>query len=84
MLTVTGIWPEGADGTDVNACSRSHNHELVASADDFGKVNLYKYPACQPKVSATFKYFNSLWNLCRVMFSEPLLLVWTDIFISKE
>lgn len=50
-FNVCGIWPEGADGTDVNACARSHNLEVVASADDFGKVNLYKYPACQPKSS---------------------------------
>ena len=47
---VAGIWPEGADGTDVNACSRSNKHHLVASADDFGKVNLYGYPCNQPKV----------------------------------
>lgn len=46
----TGIWPEGADGTDVNACSRSNNESYLATADDFGKVNLYKYPCCQPKV----------------------------------
>lgn len=44
-----GIWPEGADGTDINACCRSHNlKQLVATADDFGKVNLYKYPCNQP------------------------------------
>jgi len=48
-FNVCGIWPEGADGTDVNACTRSHKENLVASADDFGKVNLYKYPCCQPK-----------------------------------
>jgi len=48
-FNVCGIWPEGADGTDVNACTRSHKENLVASADDFGKVNLYKYPSCQPK-----------------------------------
>lgn len=44
----TGIWPEGADGTDVNACARSNGRRLVASADDYGKVNLYRYPCPQP------------------------------------
>ncbi|PRD20562.1 UNVERIFIED_CONTAM: Eml2 [Trichonephila clavipes] len=44
-----GIWPENADGSDVNTCSRSHNQKLVATGDDFGKVNIYSYPACQPK-----------------------------------
>lgn len=46
-----GIWPEGADGTDVNHCDRSHNGELMATADDFGKVKLYSYPVIQPRVS---------------------------------
>jgi len=45
-----GIWREGADGTDINACCRSHNQQLLASADDFGSVNLYEYPSSQPRV----------------------------------
>ncbi|XP_041351866.1 echinoderm microtubule-associated protein-like 2 isoform X3 [Gigantopelta aegis] len=50
-FSVAGIWPEGADGTDVNSCCRSHNKNVIATADDFGKVCLYKYPCCQPKSS---------------------------------
>ncbi|XP_074659724.1 echinoderm microtubule-associated protein-like 2 [Tubulanus polymorphus] len=46
-----GIWPEGADGTDVNGCCRNNQKTLVASADDFGKVNLYQYPCCQPRAA---------------------------------
>jgi len=46
-----GIWPEGADGTDVNHCERSHDGRLMATADDFGKVKLYSYPVIQPRVS---------------------------------
>lgn len=49
-FTTVGIWPPEADGTDINACDRSHNSELLASVDDFGKVNLYAYPAIQPQV----------------------------------
>ena len=45
-----GMWREGADGTDINACCRSHNQQLLASADDFGFVNLYEYPSSQPRV----------------------------------
>ncbi|XP_076397531.1 echinoderm microtubule-associated protein-like 2 isoform X6 [Megachile rotundata] len=44
-----GIWPEGADGTDVNNCTRSNDGKLLATGDDFGKVKLFSYPACQPK-----------------------------------
>ncbi|KAK9717603.1 HELP motif [Popillia japonica] len=47
-FTTVGIWPSDADGTDINACDRSHNSELIASVDDFGKVNLFSYPAIQP------------------------------------
>ncbi|KAI4463398.1 wd-40 repeat protein [Holotrichia oblita] len=54
-FTTAGIWPSDADGTDINACDRSHNSELIASVDDFGKVNLYSYPAIQPQV---ILYFN--------------------------
>ena len=41
-----GIWPEDADGTDINACCRSNigERELLATADDFGKVKLFNYP----------------------------------------
>ncbi|XP_060877124.1 echinoderm microtubule-associated protein-like 2 isoform X1 [Metopolophium dirhodum] len=44
-----GIWPEGADGTDVNACERSNGSKVMATGDDFGKVKLYSYPVKQPK-----------------------------------
>lgn len=45
-----GVWPEGADGTDVNNCARSGDGKLIATGDDFGKVKLFSYPASQPKV----------------------------------
>ena len=52
-VVYVGIWREGADGTDINACCRSHNLQLLASADDFGCVNLYEYPSSQPRVLYT-------------------------------
>lgn len=45
-----GVWPENADGTDVNTVSRSNDQSLMASGDDWGKVKLFTYPAVQPKV----------------------------------
>ncbi|XP_050301345.1 echinoderm microtubule-associated protein-like 2 isoform X3 [Anthonomus grandis grandis] len=48
-FSTVGIWPENADGTDVNACDRSHDKKLLATADDYGKVKLFSYPASQPK-----------------------------------
>ena len=46
-----GIWPEDADGTDVNACCRNNlgKRELLATADDFGKVKLFRYPCIVPR-----------------------------------
>ncbi|XP_023817130.1 echinoderm microtubule-associated protein-like 2 isoform X3 [Oryzias latipes] len=44
-----GIWPESADGTDINAACRSHGGSLLASADDFGKVHLFTFPCSQPR-----------------------------------
>ncbi|XP_063679126.1 77 kDa echinoderm microtubule-associated protein-like isoform X21 [Bolinopsis microptera] len=45
---VCGIWPVGYDGTDINALCRSHNDKLVVTADDFGLVNLFRFPCCNP------------------------------------
>ncbi|CAI5692764.1 echinoderm microtubule-associated protein-like 2 isoform X1 [Oreochromis aureus] len=47
-----GIWPDGADGTDINAVCRSHDGSLLASADDFGKVHLFSFPCSQPRAQS--------------------------------
>ncbi|XP_041665597.1 echinoderm microtubule-associated protein-like 2 isoform X1 [Cheilinus undulatus] len=44
-----GIWPDGADGTDINAVCRSHDGSLLTSADDFGKVHLFSFPCSHPR-----------------------------------
>ncbi|XP_063048364.1 echinoderm microtubule-associated protein-like 4 isoform X2 [Engraulis encrasicolus] len=46
---VFGVWPEGSDGTDINALIRSHNRKVIALADDFCKVHLFQYPCCKFK-----------------------------------
>ncbi|XP_067939247.1 echinoderm microtubule-associated protein-like 2 isoform X2 [Watersipora subatra] len=51
-LNTVGIWPSGADGTDINGCGVSRDRKLVASADDFGKVKLYGYPSRTPTANA--------------------------------
>lgn len=47
---VQGIWPgrsgyEGADLSDIDAVDRSPGADLLAVADDHGKVNLFSFPA---------------------------------------
>jgi WD40 repeat protein len=46
-----GIWSGNMDGTDVNSVDRSPNGKYLATADDFGKVNLFHFPALNSKGS---------------------------------
>uniref|UniRef100_A0A8C5R484 EMAP like 1 n=1 Tax=Leptobrachium leishanense TaxID=445787 RepID=A0A8C5R484_9ANUR len=48
---VFGVWPEGSDGTDLNAICRSNHEKLLATGDDFGKVHLFSYPCSQFRAS---------------------------------
>ena len=41
---VQGIWPPCASGDDINAVDRDKDHKVIATADDWGKVKLFKYP----------------------------------------
>ncbi|XP_057703529.1 echinoderm microtubule-associated protein-like 4 isoform X2 [Corythoichthys intestinalis] len=52
---VFGVWPEGSDGTDINALVRSHNRKVLALADDFCKVHLFSYP-CSTFKAPSHKY----------------------------
>ena len=45
-----GIWPEIADGTDINVCDA--NGDLLIVGDDFGRVKLYNYPAHRTHVKS--------------------------------
>ncbi|EEY63980.1 microtubule-associated protein, putative [Phytophthora infestans T30-4] len=47
---VQGIWPECADGTDINAVCASASRTILASGDDSGNVKFFRYP-CIPKGS---------------------------------
>ncbi|XP_075049643.1 echinoderm microtubule-associated protein-like 1 isoform X7 [Mixophyes fleayi] len=49
---VFGVWPEGSDGTDLNAICRSTDQKLLATGDDFGKVHLFSYPCSQFRASS--------------------------------
>lgn len=50
MLMRAGIWPDSADGTDVNTVACSNSRHLVATGDDSGRVTLFRFPCNQPKV----------------------------------
>ncbi|XP_078263374.1 echinoderm microtubule-associated protein-like 1 [Rhinoraja longicauda] len=46
---VFGVWPEGSDGTDINAVCRSNDKKLLSTGDDFGKVHLFACPCSQAR-----------------------------------
>jgi WD40 repeat protein/Ca2+-binding EF-hand superfamily protein len=52
---VQGIWPPCASGDDINAVDRDKSCSVLATADDFGKVKLFKYP-CPIEKSGFNKY----------------------------
>lgn len=52
---VQGIWPELADGSDINSVDRSHstisgsekppdNYYLVGTGDDMSTIKIFRYP----------------------------------------
>ncbi|XP_038641850.1 echinoderm microtubule-associated protein-like 2 isoform X3 [Scyliorhinus canicula] len=64
---VFGVWPEGADGTDINAICRSPDDQLLATADDSGKVNLFSYPCSHPR-TPSHKYSGHSSHVTNVAF----------------
>ncbi|KDO20459.1 hypothetical protein SPRG_14331 [Saprolegnia parasitica CBS 223.65] len=49
---VQGIWPKGADGTDVNATARASSQRDLLTVDDNGHVNLFRYPCVAAHATA--------------------------------
>ncbi|XP_039524725.1 echinoderm microtubule-associated protein-like 1 isoform X6 [Pimephales promelas] len=46
---VFGLWPDGSDGTDINAVCSSYAKRLLVTGDDFGKVHLFSFPCSQSR-----------------------------------
>jgi WD40 repeat protein len=51
--SVQGIWNGTMDGSDVNSVDRSPSGKLLAVADDFGQVSVYRYPCIMPGAEAS-------------------------------
>jgi WD40 repeat protein len=67
--SVQGIWPPEADGTDVNAVSRSPDQSLLVTGDDFGLVKLFRFP-CPKEKSSYREYKGHSAHVCNVAFSS--------------
>lgn len=62
---VMGIWPSHADGTDINAIDVCTDSNLVATADDFGQLKLFRHPCVvqQAPSHATKGYSSHVMNV---------------------
>lgn len=49
---VEGIYPSGEDGSHINGVDSSSDMRLLATADDFGLLNIYRYPVVSLKHKA--------------------------------
>lgn len=54
---VVGIWPPGADGSDVNSADRSACGRYVATGDDFGQMKIFNYPCAKVCLFLNLLYF---------------------------
>lgn len=41
---VAGVFPQGCDGTDINAVDASVDRRHLVAGDDFGSIAVYKFP----------------------------------------
>jgi microtubule-associated protein-like 6 len=65
---VQGIYPQYSDGSDINACDRAHLGKVLVSSDDFGKVNLFRYPVLATEAEC-HKYGGHSSHVTNVRFS---------------
>ncbi|CAH1245789.1 EML6 [Branchiostoma lanceolatum] len=65
----SGVWPAGCDVTDVNAVSASHDWSLLAAADDFGFVKLFRFP-CDGDYAKFKKYLGHSSHVTNVRWSH--------------
>lgn len=66
---VHGVHPHGEDGTHVNHISVTNDKSIVASGDDFGLVNIYRYP-CNENTVESRSYAAHSEHVLRVEFTE--------------
>ena len=66
---VQGIWPAASDGSDINMVDRHPDGTIIASADDFGTVKLFKYPSPVAK-SPHNTYFGHSAHVTNIQFTR--------------
>ena len=66
---VQGVHPSGEDGTHCNQVARSPDGELLVSCDDWGLVNVFRYP-CVDNTSESKSYRGHSEHVVRAAFTE--------------
>jgi len=64
-----GIWPPSCSGDDINSCDRDKKSKILATADDFGKVKLFRYP-CPVEKASFIKFVGHSSHVTGVRFSN--------------
>lgn len=73
---VEGIFPSGEDGTHINNVDFSADGKLVATADDFGLLNVYRNPVMSLKHKAR-SYCGHSEHVVRCVFSKDKQRIFT-------
>lgn len=68
---VQGIWPAFADGSDINSVDRSPDGQVLATADDFGFVKLFRFP-CPVEKAAFNDYIGHSSHVTKVRFHKKI------------
>jgi microtubule-associated protein-like 1/2 len=64
---VQGIFDPSQDGSDINTCDSNANKSLIVTGDDFGNVNLFRYPVMKGNKSVSSHAHSS--HVVRVRFT---------------
>ena len=68
---VQGIWPACADGSDINSVDRAPDGQVLATADDFGKVKLFRFP-CPVEKADNHEYIGHSSHVTKVRFHQKV------------
>ncbi|KAL4483877.1 hypothetical protein ABPG72_006252 [Tetrahymena utriculariae] len=64
-----GIWPPCTSGDDINSVDRTPSGDILATADDFSKIKLFKFP-CPIEKSSFTKYNGHSSHVTNVKFTQ--------------
>ena len=65
---VEGIYPSGEDGSHINGVDTTRDNTLIATSDDFGLMNIFRYPCLSLKHKAK-SYSGHSEHVVRAIFS---------------